>query len=266
MERNGFSDILLHTHGETATVTINRPDVLNAFRSQTIDELIDAFEQVGADPRIGVVVLTGAGDRSFCTGGDVKEFQPGGYAGASWTGIGARVDRLHQLIRAVPKPVIAAVNGYAIGGGNVLQVLCDLSIAAEHAQFGQAGPKVGSFDAGFGTAYLARLVGERKAREIWFTCRRYTAAQALDMGLINAVVPSADLSAEVARWCDDILALSPTALKLIKHSFNADTEHIAGLSQMALGALRLYYTSDEALEGHTAFHARRPTNFHAFRR
>lgn len=197
-----FTDIVLTKAQGTATITINRPEVLNAFRAQTIDEMITALDDAGVDPEIGVVVLTGAGDRAFCVGGDVKEFRPGGYAGASWTGIGLKVDTVHRLIRNIPKPVIAAVNGYAIGGGNVLQVVCDLSIAAEHALFGQVGPRVGSFDPGFGTAYLSRLVGERKAREIWFTCRRYTAQEALAMGLVNAVVPPNELSNEVSRWCE----------------------------------------------------------------
>jgi dihydroxynaphthoic acid synthetase len=260
-----FSDILLTKHAGIATVTINRPEALNAIRTRTVDELIAAFEDAGADPALGVIVLTGAGERAFCAGGDVKEFRPGGYAGASWTGIGLRVETLHRLIRSVPQPVIAAVNGYAIGGGNVLQVVCDLSIAAEHAQFGQAGPRVGSFDAGFGTAFLARLVGERKAREIWFTCRRYSAQEALAMGLINQVVPSGKLAEEIQRWCDEILALSPTALKMIKASFNADSEHIAGISQLAFGALTTYYGTEEAAEGHRALSERRPADFGRFR-
>ena len=174
--------------------------------------------------------------------------------------------QLHRLIRAVPQPVIAAVNGYAIGGGNVLQVLCDIAIAARTATFGQVGPRVGSFDAGFGTAYLARLVGERKAREIWFLCRRYTAEEALTMGLINTIVEPGELLAEAERWGREMLALGPTALKIIKASFNADTEHIAGLTQVAFGALGLYYGTEEASEGHAAFAERRPTDFGKFRR
>lgn len=260
-----FSDILFTKTDGTATITINRPDFLNAFRTQTVEEMIAALEDAGADPEIGVIVITGAGERAFSAGGDVKEFQPGGYAGASWTGIGLRVDTLHRLIRTVPKPVIAAVNGYAIGGGNVLQVVCDLSIAADTAIFGQVGPRIGSFDPGFGTAYLSRLVGERKAREIWFTCRRYTAQQALEMGLINAVVPAADLLVEVARWCAEILALSPTALKMVKYSFNADTESIAGIGMLGFGAVGLYYGTEEAAEGHRAFQEQRPTQFEQFR-
>ena len=261
-----YTDILYTQADGVATITLNRPQVLNAFRPLTVDELINAFEAAGLDPTIGVIVLTGAGERSFCTGGDVKAFQPGGYSGASWTNTGLRIETLHRLIRAVPKPVIAAVNGYSIGGGNVLQVLCDLSIASDNAQFGQVGPRVGSFDPGFGTAYLARLVGERKAREIWFTCRRYSAQEALAMGLINAVVPQAQLQDEVLRWCKDMLALSPTALKMIKFSFNADTEHIAGLGMLGFGALGLYYGTAESAEGHYAFQEKRATQFSKFRR
>ncbi len=260
-----FTDIVLTKAHGTATITINRPQVLNAFRSQTVDEMATALEDAGTDPTIGVLVITGAGDRAFCVGGDVKEFRPGGYAGASWTGIGIKVETLHRLIRTTPKPVIAAVNGYAIGGGNVLQVVCDLSIAAEHAQFGQVGHRIGSFDPGFGTAYLSRLVGERKAREMWFTCRRYSAQEALAMGLVNAVVPANALSNEVVHWCDEILSLSPTALKMVKYSFTADTESIVGIGLLGFGALNLYYGTEEAAEGHQAFQERRPTEFERFR-
>jgi dihydroxynaphthoic acid synthetase len=262
-----YEDILFDKENGLATITINRPQVLNALRPKTVEELIDAFEQAGRDAEVGVIILTGAGDRSFCTGGDFKEWQPGsGYSGASWIDIGLPVTKLHRLIRAVPQPVIAAVNGYAIGGGNVLQVVCDLALASSSAVFGQVGPRVGSFDAGFGTAYLARLVGERKAREIWLLCRRYSAAEALAMGLINAVVEPDQLMPEAKRWAGEILALSPTALKLVKHSFNADTEHIAGLTELAFSGLRLYYTTPEAGEGHQAFVEKRSTDFNQFRR
>ncbi len=261
-----FLDILYSQEDGIVTITLNRPDVLNAFRPKTIEELIAAFEQAGSDPTVGAIILTGAGERSFCTGGDVKEWEAGsGYTGASWINIGLQVDKLHRLMRSVPQPVIAAVNGYAIGGGNVLQVVCDLSIASSKAVFGQVGPRVGSFDAGFGTAYLARLVGERKAREIWLLCRRYTAAQALEMGLINAVVEPAQLMNEAQQWAKEIVALSPTALKMVKYSFNADTEHINGLTQLAFGALGLYYTTPESGEGHNAFVEKRPTDFGKFR-
>lgn len=262
-----YTDIRYTEDAGLVTITIDRPAALNAFRPHTVEELIAAFEQAGNNPQVGAIVLTGAGDRAFCVGGDVKEWQAGvGYTGASWVGIGMPIERLHRLIRAVPQPVIAAVNGYAIGGGNVLQVLCDIAIAARTATFGQVGPRVGSFDAGFGTAYLARLVGERKAREIWFLCRRYSAEEALAMGLINTIVEPGEVLAEAERWGREMLALGPTALKVLKASFNADTEHIAGLTHLAFGALSLYYGTDEASEGHAAFAERRATDFGKFRR
>jgi dihydroxynaphthoic acid synthetase len=240
---------------------------MNSVRPQTAAELIHAFEVAGNDPEIGAIILTGAGEKAFCTGGDVKDWEPskGGYSGASWQSIGLPMDKLQRLIRTVPQPVIAAVNGYAIGGGNVLQVVCDLVIASSKAMFGQVGPRFGSFDAGFGTAYLARLVGERKAREIWMLCRRYTAQQALEMGLINAIVEPQELMNEAQKWAQEILALGPNALKMVKFSFNADTEHIAGLTQMAFGALGMYYGTPEANEGHNSFTEKRPPNFNQFR-
>lgn len=262
-----YTDILFENQDNVVTITLNRPEVMNAFRPRTIEELIDAFERAGNDPQVGAIILTGAGERSFCTGGDTKEWNVGsGYTGASWIGIGLQVDKLHRLMRSIPQPVIAAVNGYAIGGGNVLQVVCDLSIASTKAVFGQVGPRVGSFDAGFGTAYLARLVGERKAREIWMLCRRYTAEQALEMGLINTVVEPEQLMAEARQWAKEVVALSPTALKVVKYSFNADTEQIAGTTQLAFGALGLFYTTPESGEGHQAFVGKRPTDFNRFRR
>ncbi|MDY7018143.1 MAG: enoyl-CoA hydratase-related protein [Nitrospirota bacterium] len=262
-----YEDILYEIKEGIATVTINRPKVYNAFRPKTIEELTDAFTTAGDDPEVGVIVLTGAGEKAFCTGGDMGEWHVGeGYTGASWTGIGLSMERLHRMIRSVPKPVIASVNGYAIGGGNVLQVLCDLAIASETAVFGQVGPKVGSFDAGFGTAYLARLVGERKAREIWMLCRRYSAKEALQMGLINHVVPQDQLAQETEKWAKEVLALSPTALKAIKYSFNADTEHIAGLTNLAMASVGLYYRTPESGEGHNAFKEKRPTDFMRYRK
>lgn len=254
-----YEDILYDATGGVAWITINRPQVLNAFRGQTVDELILAFKQAGRDPDVGVVVLTGAGERAFSTGGDQRDRGDTGYG--SGGGIGLDMHGLHGAIRGIPKPVIAMVNGYAIGGGHVLHVLCDLSLAADTAIFGQVGPKVGSVDPGFGTAYLARLVGEKKAREIWYLCRQYTAAQALEMGLVNAVVPANALRAETQKWCDEILAKSPTAIKLAKQSFNAETEHIAGLSELSFTALELYYGTAEAKEGRDAFLERRPPNF-----
>src|SRR5881394_2144307 len=220
-----LTDVRYEVDRGLAWITIDRPDRLNAFRAHTVDELIACFKRAWADPQVGVVCLTGAGDRAFCTGGDQKQRAETGDYGPSASGL-FEVEYLHRLIREIPKPVIAAVNGYAIGGGHVLHVLCDLTIAADTAVFGQTGPRVGSVDPGFGTAYLARIVGEKKAREIWYLCRQYSAAEALAMGLVNAVVPAAELRAETERWCRELLEKSPTALKLAKQSFNADTEHI----------------------------------------
>jgi len=254
-----YEDILYDATDGIAWITINRPKVLNAFRGKTVEELIAAFRAASHDPDIGVVVLTGAGERAFSTGGDQSERGDTGYSAGQ--GIGLDMHGLHGIMRAIPKPVIAMVNGYAIGGGHVLHVLCDLSIAADTARFGQVGPKVGSVDPGFGTAYLSRLVGEKKAREIWYLCRQYTAQQALDMGLVNAVVPAAELRAETEKWCREILEKSPTALKLAKQSFNADTEHIAGLTEVAFSALELYYATPEAQEGRNAFVEKRKPDF-----
>jgi len=258
-----YEDILYEAREGVAWITINRPEVRNAFRTKTVDELIAAFRTAWGDPDIGVVVLTGAGDKAFSSGGDQRERTEGGYGR---TGIGMDVHGLHGVIRAIPKPVIAMVNGYAIGGGHVLHVLCDLSIAADTAVFGQTGPRVGSVDPGFGTAYLARVVGEKKAREIWYLCRQYGAQDALAMGLVNRVVPAAELRAETERWCQELLEKSPTALRLAKQSFNADTEHIAGITELGFSALELYYQTDEALEGRNAFLERRPPRFRRPRR
>src|SRR5213083_477160 len=259
-----YDDILYDARDGVAWITINRPEVRNAFRAKTVDELIAAFRAAWADPEVGVVVLTGAGDKAFSAGGDQRERTRSGYGGAS--GIGMDMHGLHGVIRAIPKPVIAMVNGYAIGGGHVLHVLCDLSIAAETAIFGQVGPRVGSVDPGFGTAYLARLVGEKKAREIWYLCRQYTARQALEMGLVNKVVPLNDLRAEVEQWCQELLEKSPTALAMAKQSFNIDSETRAGVAELATTALNLYYQTDEALEGRNAFVEKRPVDFKKFRR
>jgi len=261
-----FTDILYDKADGIATVTINRADVLNAFRRQTVQELLAAFQDAEEDPEVGVVIFTGAGDRGFCVGGDANEWGPSGYASANCGTTGLPIIKFHEAIRSIPKPVIAAVNGYAIGGGNVLQVLCDLAIASSTARFGQVGPRVGSFDAGFGSAYLARLVGERKAREIWFLCRQYSAQEALEMGLINAVVEPAELMPEAERWAREMLDKSPSALKLLKASFNADTEYILGITNMAMGALSLYCGSPEAVEGHAAFREKRTPQFGRFRK
>ncbi|PWR20983.1 2-ketocyclohexanecarboxyl-CoA hydrolase [Zavarzinia compransoris] len=244
-----------------ARITINRPDRYNAFRGQTVEELIHAFQVAGWDKSIGVIVLTGAGDKAFCTGGD-QGAHDGQYDGRGT--IGLPIDELQSLIRDVPKPVIARVAGFAIGGGNVLATICDLTIASEKAQFGQVGPKVGSVDPGFGTAYLARIVGEKRAREIWYLCRRYTAAEALQLGLVNAVVPHEELDAEVDRWCAELIERSPTAIALAKRSFNADTESIRGISSLGMAALSLYYDTDESKEGGVAFREKRKPEFRRF--
>jgi naphthoate synthase len=258
------TDIIYEKKDGIAKITINRPEVRNAFRSRTLHEMIQAFRDAWQDGSVGVVVLTGAGDKAFCSGGDQKERGQGGYA--TEAGLEGDAETLHNLIRQIPKPVIAAVNGFAVGGGHVLHVLCDLSIAADTAIFGQTGPRVGSVDAGFGTAILARTVGLKKAKEIWYLCRQYTAQEALEMGLVNKVVPAARLMDEVEAWCREILAKSPTALRLAKQSFNIDTEQIAGVARFAQTTLGLYYQTDEAMEGRNAFVEKRPPDFSKFRK
>jgi 2-ketocyclohexanecarboxyl-CoA hydrolase len=255
-----LTDVRYEVDRGLATITIDRPERMNAFRARTVDELIACLKRAWASADVGVVCLTGAGDRAFCTGGDQKQRAETGDYGPSQSGL-FEVETLHRVVREIPKPVIAAVNGYAIGGGHVLHVLCDLTIAADTAVFGQSGPRVGSFDAGFGTAYLARLVGEKRAREVWMLCRRYDAATAERWGLVNAVVPAAELLAEVRRWADEILALSPTALRFVKQSFNADTEHLAGVGQLAFSGLGLFVDTPEAREGVEAFSGKRPPDF-----
>jgi len=258
-----YSDILYDVTDGVATITINRPDKLNAFRGQTCEELIDALQRAGWDRAVGVIVLTGAGGKAFCTGGDQSAHE-GGYDGRGT--IGLPMEELHTALRDAPKPVIAKVRGYAIGGGNVLATLCDLTIAGESAQFGQVGPKVGSVDPGFGTAYLAAVVGEKRARELWYLCRRYSAQEAWQMGLVNKVVPDEELDTEVAAWCAELVQRSPTAIALAKRSFNAATEHIRGISSLGMQALALYYETDESREGGEAFRERRPPDFRKFRR
>jgi 2-ketocyclohexanecarboxyl-CoA hydrolase len=259
-----LTDVLYEVEDGLATITINRPDRLNAFRARTVDELIHCFKRAWASAEVGVVCLTGEGDRAFSTGGDQKQRAETGDYGPSESGL-FEVEYLHRLIRDIPKPVIAAVNGYAIGGGHVLHVLCDLSIAADTAIFGQTGPRVGSFDAGFGSAYLARVVGEKRAREIWFLCRRYDAETAERWGLVNRVVPAAELHTEVRHWADEILKLSPTSLRFLKQSFNVDTEHLAGVGQLAFTGLGLFVRTDEADEGVRAFNEKRDPDFSRFR-
>jgi 2-ketocyclohexanecarboxyl-CoA hydrolase len=258
-----FQDILYTEQAGVATITINRPERHNAFRAQTCEELIQAFMKAGWNKTIGVIVLAGAGEKAFCSGGDQGSHTEGGGYGGRGT-VGLPVEELQSTIRDVPQPVIARVQGYAIGGGNVLATLCDLTIASERAIFGQVGPKVGSVDPGFGTAYLARIVGEKRAREMWYLCRRYTAAEALAMGLVNVVVPHEQLDAEIARWCGELLERSPTALAIAKRSFNADTEHIRGNGAMGFQALALFYQSAEHREGVAAFQEKRPPEFRKF--
>jgi naphthoate synthase len=259
-----LTDVRYEVDKGLAWITIDRPDRLNAFRARTVDELITCFKRAWADPQVGVACLTGAGERAFCTGGDQKQRAETGDYGPSESGL-FEVENLHRVIREIPKPVVAAVNGYAIGGGHVLHVLCDLTIAADTARFGQSGPRVGSFDAGFGTGYLARVVGEKRAREIWFLCRQYDAETAERWGLVNRVVPAAELRAEVRRCADEMLALSPTALRFLKQSFNAETEHLAGLGQLAFSGLGAFLESDEAREGVTAFAEKRAPDFSPYR-
>ncbi len=253
-----FEDTLYAEKNGVAHITINRPKLYNAFRGQTCEELIAAFNRAGWNKSVGVIVLSGAGDKAFCTGGD-QSAHDGGYDGRGL--IGLPIDELHAIIRDVPKPVIAKVQGFAIGGGNVLAALCDLTIAGDKAVFGQVGPKVGSVDPGFGTAYLARIVGEKKAREFWYLCRRYSAQEAVDMGLANVVVPNDELDAEVDKWCEEILEKSPTAIAIAKRSFNADTDSIKGISGMGGLTLSMYYDTEESQEGVKAFNEKRKPDF-----
>lgn len=258
-----FQDLIYEEKDGIARITINRPEKYNAFTARTADELIKAFSKAGWDPEIGVIVLTGTGDKAFCTGGDQSADSHDGSYGGRGT-LGMPVEELHTIIRDIPKPVIARVNGYAIGGGHVLHVLCDLSIASEDAILGQVGPAMGSVDPGFGTAYLARVVGEKKAREIWYLCRRYSAKEALDMGLVNAVVPHDQLDAEVDKWCAEIMAKSPTAMAIAKRSFNADSENIRGIGILGFQSVKAYYESEESKEGVTAFQEKRKPDFRKY--
>jgi len=257
-----YSDIRYeHSGTGIAKVTIDRPEVRNAFRPQTVAQLIDAFARIRDDGSIGCVLLTGTGDKAFCSGGDQHyKSHSGGYVGDD--GI-ARLNvlDLQRQIRSLPVPVIALVNGYAIGGGHVLHVVCDMTIASDNAIFGQVGPRVGSFDAGFGVGLLARLVGDKKAKEIWFLCRQYSAQEALEMHLVNKVVPLADLEAEGVTWANEVLQMSPTAIRFLKSSFLVATDGLAGLQEFAGNATGLFYTTDEAHEGSRAFLEKRPTEY-----
>jgi len=262
-----FEDIRYETteQGRIAKITINRPEVRNAFRPKTVAEMLQAFELAHEDPQVGVIVLTGEGDLAFCAGGDQKVRGHAGYIGED--GIPRlNVLDLQKKIRSLPKPVVAMVAGYAIGGGHVLHIVCDLTIAADNARFGQTGPKVGSFDGGLGSSYLARIVGQKKAREIWFLCRQYDAHQALEMGLVNTVVPLAALETETLTWCREMLAHSPLALRCLKAALNADCDGQMGLLDMAGNATLLYYMSEEGREGKQAFLEKRPPDFSKFPR
>ena len=258
-----YEDILYREAEGVATITINRPQVYNAFGAQTVEELLHAVRTAGWRREVGAVVLAGAGDKAFCTGGD--QTAHGGDAGYGGRGtIGLPVDELQSLVRDVPKPVIARVQGFAIGGGNVLATFCDLTICSDKAIFGQVGPKMGSVDPGYGTAFLARVVGEKKAREIWYLNRRYSGAEAVAMGLANACVPHEQLDAEVQKWAEEICERSPTAIAIAKRSFNMDTAHQAGIAGMGMYALKLYYDTDESREGVAALKDKRKPEFRKF--
>src|SRR5690625_1210386 len=260
-----YEEIIYEKYKGIAKVTINRPEKRNAFTPLTVNEMIDAFADARDDSSIGVILLAGAGEKAFCSGGDQSVRGHGGYVGDD------QVPRLNvldlqRLIRTIPKPVIAMVSGYAIGGGHVLHIVCDLTIAADNAVFGQTGPKVGSFDAGYGAGLLAEMVGQKRAREIWYLCRQYNAEEAYEMGMVNKVVPLEQLEEETVQWCSEILEKSPTALRFLKASFNAATDGLAGLQQMAGDATLLYYTTDEAKEGRDSFKEKRKPDFNQFPR
>ncbi len=262
-EEMKYEDLIYEERGATATITINRPDKLNAYRPRTYDEVIDALHRAGFNKSIACIVLTGAGTRAFGVGGDTTEKKSERKGGRGVVGVS--VELLHSAIRDVPKPVIAKVRGYAIGGGNVIATICDLTIAAKSAVFGQVGPRMGSVDPGFGTAYLARIVGEKRAREMWYLCKRYTADEAYAMGLVNRVVLDEDLDAEVDSWCAELAQRSPTAIAIAKRSFNADSENIKGIGALGYQALALFYASDESKEGVNALREKRPAKFYEAR-
>lgn len=264
-EHGHYTDIRYHTLNGMAKITIHRPHVRNAFRPETIDEMSHALHLARHDPEIGVIILTGEGKEAFCAGGDQKIRTHAGYQGENGQ---ARLNVLdfQKQMRSCPKPLIAMVAGYAIGGGHVLHVLCDLTIAADNARFGQTGPKVGSFDGGFGAGYLARIVGQKKAREIWFLCRQYTAQEAFEMGLVNCVVPYAQLEETTIQWCQEILQHSPMALRCLKAGLNADCDGQAGLQELAGNATLLFYMTEEGQEGRNAFNEKRKPNYRSFPR
>ena len=264
-EVSTYTDILYHkaSNEGIAKITINRPERRNAFRPQTVDQMIDALADARHDDSIGVIILTGQGEKAFCSGGDQKIRGESGYVDDRGT------HRLNVLdfqrdLRTCPKPIIAMVAGYAIGGGHILHMICDLTIAADNAIFGQTGPKVGSFDAGYGSSYMARIIGQKKAREMWFLCRQYNAKQALDMGLVNTVVPYAHLEQETVMWCREILQHSPIALRCLKAALNADCDGQAGVQELAGNATMLFYMTEEGQEGRNAFNEKRKPDFSKF--
>ncbi|MEN9343554.1 MAG: 1,4-Dihydroxy-2-napHTHoyl-CoA synthase [Chlamydiota bacterium] len=258
-----YTDIKYEHLGAVAKITINRPEVRNAFRPLTVKEMQHALEEARNNPSIGVILLTGEGRQAFCSGGDQRVRGDAGYVDEEGTHRLNVLD-LQKQIRSCPKPVIAMVAGYAIGGGHVLHVVCDLTIAADNAIFGQVGPKVGSFDGGFGASYLSRIVGQKKAREIWYLCKQYNAQEALEMGLVNCVVPYEELETTALSWCEKILSHSPLSLRCLKSAFNADCDGQVGLQELAGNATLLYYMSEEAQEGHRAFLEKRAPNFSQF--
>ena len=262
-----FEDIIFEKSEEgIAKITINRPEVRNAFRPLTVREMQQALEDAREDSGIGVIILTGAGEKAFCSGGDQRIRGDAGYQDSGTGHLRLNVLDFQRQIRSCPKPVVAMVAGYAIGGGHVLHVMCDLSIAADNAVFGQTGPKVGSFDGGYGSSYLARIVGQKKAREIWFLCRQYDARQALEMGLVNTVVPLGQLEEETIQWCREMLRMSPIALRCLKAAMNADCDGQAGLQELAGNATMLFYMSEEGQEGRNAYLEKRPPDFSRFTR
>ena len=262
-----FEDIIFEKSEEgIAKITINRPEVRNAFRPLTVREMQQALEDAREDSGIGVIILTGAGEKAFCSGGDQRIRGDAGYQDSGTGHLRLNVLDFQRQIRSCAKPVVAMVAGYAIGGGHVLHVMCDLSIAADNAVFGQTGPKVGSFDGGYGSSYLARIVGQKKAREIWFLCRQYDARQALEMGLVNTVVPLAQLEEETIQWCREMLRMSPIALRCLKAAMNADCDGQAGLQELAGNATMLFYMSEEGQEGRNAYLEKRPPDFSRFTR
>ena len=258
-----FEDIEYHKSGGIAKITMNRPHIHNAFRPKTVQEMIFALSDARSDERVGVIILTGKGDKAFCSGGDQKIRGDSGYSDEEGSEMLNVLD-FQKDIRSCPKPIVAMVNGYAIGGGHVLHVICDLTIASDNAIFGQTGPKVGSFDGGFGASYLARMVGQKKAREIWYLCRQYSAQEAMEMGMVNAVVPLKDLERETVKWCKEMLRHSPLSLRCLKSAFNAELDGQAGIQELSGNATLLYYMSKEAQEGRDSFVEKRKPNFQKF--